>query len=117
MSYMRPGLRRWRWSRGLIRRGRFRWRIGGIIWGVASMSLPFEMEGQDSIVGLMANTGRYQRAYVNYFEDELVRLGYDWKEVVREYLFSGRAPLFNSIFANCTYPFCAGWENEWILMK
>lgn len=47
--------------------------------------------------------GRYQRAYVNYFEDELVRLGYDWKEVVREYLFSGRAPLFHSIFANCQY--------------
>lgn len=58
----------------------------------------------------MANSGRYQRAYVNYFEDELVRLGYDWKEVVREYLFLGRAPLFNSIFANCKdhcFPFLA----------
>lgn len=43
---------------------------------------------------------RYQRAYVNYFEDELVRLGYDWTEVMREYLFCGREPVFNSIFAN-----------------
>ena len=49
-----------------------------------------------------ANIDRYQRAYVNFFEDELVRLGYEWTEVVREYLFSGREPVFNSIFANCT---------------
>lgn len=43
---------------------------------------------------------RYQRAFVNYFEDELVRQGYDWKEVVNEYLFSGEEPLFNSLITD-----------------
>lgn len=40
---------------------------------------------------------RYQRAYVDFFEDELVRYGYDWKEVIFEYLFSGKEPIFNSL--------------------
>lgn len=42
---------------------------------------------------------RYQRAYVDFFEDELVRHGYDWKEVVQNYLYSGRQPLVNSLVA------------------
>jgi hypothetical protein len=37
---------------------------------------------------------------VDFFEDELVRFGYDWKEVVAEYLFSGEEPVFNSIMAD-----------------
>ena len=36
---------------------------------------------------------RYQRAYLDFFEDELVRLGYDWRRVVAEYLFQGPGPL------------------------
>ncbi|CUS08665.1 unnamed protein product [Tuber aestivum] len=36
---------------------------------------------------------RYQRAYLDFFEDELVRLGYDWRRVVAEYLFRGPEPL------------------------
>ena len=36
---------------------------------------------------------RYQRAYLDFFEDELVRLGYDWRRVVAEYLFQGPEPL------------------------
>lgn len=43
---------------------------------------------------------RYQRAFVDYFEDELVRHAYDWKKVVAEYLFSGREPMFNAIIAD-----------------
>lgn len=39
----------------------------------------------------------YQRAYVDFFEDEMVRHGYDWKKVVEEYLFSGDRPLVNSL--------------------
>ncbi|ODM15120.1 hypothetical protein SI65_09359 [Aspergillus cristatus] len=46
----------------------------------------------------------YQRAFVNYFEDELVRHGYDWKEVVNEYLFSGEQPLFNSLITDLGHP-------------
>lgn len=45
-------------------------------------------------------TNRYQKAFVDFFEDEMVRLGYDWKQVVAEYLFSGEEPIFNSIMAD-----------------
>jgi hypothetical protein len=41
---------------------------------------------------------RYQRAYVDFFEDELaLKFGYDWRRVADEYLFSGKEPLINGI--------------------
>jgi hypothetical protein len=43
---------------------------------------------------------RYQRAFVDFFEDELVRHGYDWKKVVSDYLFSGFEPMFSSLVAD-----------------
>ncbi|KAJ5114886.1 hypothetical protein NUU61_000645 [Penicillium alfredii] len=46
----------------------------------------------------------YQRAYVDFFEDELVRFGYDWKQVISEYLFSGKAPMFNALIADLGHP-------------
>ncbi|KAL4870837.1 hypothetical protein BDV12DRAFT_165326 [Aspergillus spectabilis] len=46
----------------------------------------------------------YQRAYVDFFEDELVRYGYDWKKVVFEYLFSGKEPLFNALTSDLGHP-------------
>jgi Questin oxidase-like len=43
---------------------------------------------------------RYQRAFVDFFEDELaLKFGYDWKRVVEEYLFSGKEPLINGVVA------------------
>ena len=48
-------------------------------------------------VGLILS--RYQRAYVDFFEDELVRKGYDWKAVVHQFLFSGKEPLISAITA------------------
>ena len=42
---------------------------------------------------------RYQRAFVDFFEDELVAFGYDWKQLTAEYLFSGEQPLINGIIA------------------
>lgn len=36
---------------------------------------------------------------MDFFEDELARLGYDWKEVMAEYLFANKEPVFNSIMA------------------
>ncbi|THC98487.1 hypothetical protein EYZ11_002072 [Aspergillus tanneri] len=51
-----------------------------------------------------ANSIRYQRAYVDFFEDELVRYSYDWKKVVFEYLLSGKEPLFNSLVADLGHP-------------
>jgi hypothetical protein len=46
----------------------------------------------------LGNKG-YQRAYLDFFEDELVRLDYDWKEVVREYLLAGPEPLINGLIS------------------
>ncbi|KAN0074045.1 Protein of unknown function (DUF4243) domain containing protein [Elaphomyces granulatus] len=46
----------------------------------------------------------YQRAYVDFFEDELVRKGYDWKAVVHRFLFSGKEPLISSITAGIGHP-------------
>jgi hypothetical protein len=43
---------------------------------------------------------RYQRAYLDFFEDELVLNGYDWKKVVDLYLLSGEQPLINGIVAS-----------------
>ncbi|KAE8145690.1 hypothetical protein BDV25DRAFT_164099 [Aspergillus avenaceus] len=46
----------------------------------------------------------HQRAFVDYFEDELVRHGYDWKQVLIDYLFSGEKPLFNSLVDDLGHP-------------
>ncbi|KAJ6024966.1 hypothetical protein N7540_005763 [Penicillium herquei] len=46
----------------------------------------------------------YQKAFVDYYEDELVRFDYDWKEVINEYLFSGENPVFNSVIADLGHP-------------
>jgi hypothetical protein len=41
---------------------------------------------------------RYQRAFVDFFEDELaLKHGYDWKKVAAEFLFSGKHPLINGL--------------------
>ncbi|KAK2741756.1 hypothetical protein FQN57_005500 [Myotisia sp. PD_48] len=47
----------------------------------------------------------FQRAYLDFFEDELVRHGYDWKFVVREYLCDDKKPLINSLIAGFGHPF------------
>lgn len=45
---------------------------------------------------------RYQRAYVDFFEDELaLKYSYDWKAVAEEYLFSGKEPLINGLIGGC----------------
>lgn len=45
---------------------------------------------------------RYERAYVDFFEDELVLNGYDWHKVVERYLFSGKNPLGNNLISGRT---------------
>lgn len=43
---------------------------------------------------------RYQRAYVDFYEDELaLKFEYNWKSVVEEYLFNGHKPLINGLIA------------------
>lgn len=41
---------------------------------------------------------RYQRAYVDFFEDELaLKYNYNWKRVAEEFLFCGTNPLINCV--------------------
>jgi hypothetical protein len=61
----------------------------------------------------------YQRAYVDFFEDELaLKFDYDWKKVAEEYLFTGKQPLINGVIAggmshsicsNRLTDFCLSW--------
>ncbi|KAI0433418.1 cell cycle checkpoint protein RAD17 [Xylaria sp. FL1042] len=48
---------------------------------------------------------RYQRAFVDFFEDALVmRHNYNWKKVVEEYLYSGEQPLVNCLIGGLGHP-------------
>lgn len=47
---------------------------------------------------------RYERAYVDFFEDELVLNGYDWHKVIEKYLFSGKNPLGNCLISGLGHP-------------
>jgi hypothetical protein len=41
---------------------------------------------------------RYQRAYIDFFEDALaMRHSYNWKKVIEEYMFEGEEPLANGL--------------------
>jgi hypothetical protein len=41
---------------------------------------------------------RYQRAYVDFFEDALaMKYAYNWKRVIEEYMFKGEEPLINGL--------------------
>ena len=53
-------------------------------------------------VQTLIRTPRYQRAYVDFFEDQLVLGGYDWHKIVDQYLFDGQEPLVNCLIAGCT---------------
>lgn len=39
----------------------------------------------------------YQRAFIDFFEDQLVQEGYDWRALVDEFLYEGKEPLINNI--------------------
>ena len=42
----------------------------------------------------------YQRAFVDFYEDELaLKFGYEWKRLADEYLFGGKEPLIHGVVA------------------
>ncbi|KAL9030567.1 MAG: hypothetical protein Q9196_001328 [Gyalolechia fulgens] len=47
---------------------------------------------------------KYQRAYLDFFEDELVLNGYDWHKVLDEYLLKGKEPLINNLISGLGHP-------------
>ncbi|KAH8694062.1 hypothetical protein BGW36DRAFT_430086 [Talaromyces proteolyticus] len=46
----------------------------------------------------------YQRAFLDFFEDQLAEEGYDWKSVLHKFLFTGEGPLISSITASAGQP-------------
>ncbi|KAK5712311.1 hypothetical protein LTR15_011890 [Elasticomyces elasticus] len=46
----------------------------------------------------------YQRAYVDFFEDQLVQHGYDWQALLQEFLLQGKEPLINNLIAGLGHP-------------
>ena len=47
---------------------------------------------------------RYQRAFVDFFEDQLVFRRYDVQQVLEEYLLGGKKPLINGMIAGLAHP-------------
>jgi len=52
-------------------------------------------------LGAVLTRCRYQRAFVDFFEDQLVSKRYDWKLLLDEFLFEGKEPLINGLVAGC----------------
>lgn len=69
---------------------------GEIIWDTDSSLYPFHVASRLHC----SLEARYERAFVDFFEDELVRRAYVWEDVVHHFLFSGDEPIFNSIIAD-----------------
>ncbi|KAL9535702.1 Baeyer-Villiger oxidase [Sphaerulina musiva] len=46
----------------------------------------------------------YQRAYIDFFEDQLVLHGYDWRALLDEFLLSGKEPLINNLISGLAHP-------------
>lgn len=46
----------------------------------------------------------YQRAFIDFFEDQLVKHGYDWHALLNEYLLTGKEPLINNLIAGLGHP-------------
>ncbi|KAF2869389.1 hypothetical protein BDV95DRAFT_577221 [Massariosphaeria phaeospora] len=46
----------------------------------------------------------YQRAFVDFFEDQLVARRYDWKLLLEEYLFEGDKPIINGLVSGLGHP-------------
>ena len=42
----------------------------------------------------------YERAFIDFFEDQVVSHGYDWRAVVRKFLFEGERPLANGVVSS-----------------
>lgn len=51
----------------------------------------------------MLRLRRYQRAFIDFFEDQLVSKRYDLKELLDEFLLGGKEPLINGLVSGRTY--------------
>jgi len=47
---------------------------------------------------------KYQRAYIDFFEDQLVQHGYDWQSLLNEFLLQGKEPIINNLISGLGHP-------------
>lgn len=40
---------------------------------------------------------------MDFFEDQLVQHGYDWRDLLKAYLFEGDKPLINNMICGCKW--------------
>lgn len=79
-------------SHGKTRPVRSRKRTGASSWARKSKLWP-----SPDLRRPQLTRSRYQRAFVDFFEDQLVAFGYDWKALVAHYMYDGKQPLINSV--------------------
>lgn len=79
-------------SLGKTHQERFQGMIGEISWGRGS-------EKTVTYIWCVLMSCRYQRAFVDFFEDQLVSTRYNLQELLDEYLFGGKEPLINGLIS------------------
>ncbi|KAL5376616.1 hypothetical protein PMIN02_011746 [Paraphaeosphaeria minitans] len=80
----------------MTRPARYQWMTGETTWGSGSRACTF-------VVSTLLIGCRYQRAFVDFFEDQLVAKKYDWKALLREFMFEGDQPLINGLVSGRKY--------------
>ena len=71
--------------------------IGAISWARESLS----SHASEFTQTLWLTSQRYQRAWIDFFEDQLVAFGYDWKALLNHFLYDGDEPLINCAIGGC----------------
>jgi len=88
-------------SHGAIPQERFQKMTGETSWARESSYWHVEVAG--SRPHNAECFASYQRAFIDFFEDQLVAHGYDWKQLLEHYLYDGDAPLINSLVSGCKF--------------
>lgn len=80
-----------------MRLERYQGTIGGSFWERESE------RGRKTMQLGFLTASRYQRAFVDFFEDQLVARQYNLQGLLDEYLLGGREPLINGIISGRPY--------------
>jgi hypothetical protein len=51
----------------------------------------------------LLTAARYQRAFIDFFEDQLVTKKYNVEQVLEEFLLEGKEPLINGLISGRTF--------------
>jgi len=58
---------------------------------------------REMATGIHSCASRYQRAFIDFFEDQLVNRKYDLKALLEDFLLGGQEPLINSLVSGRKY--------------